>query len=689
MFVLADGLFRQGWRGVDELWHWIGGFGLYVAFGVVAGALAGTLVVIERATTARLPRRVRALAPPLVYASAALAAGGSTVFWVFSGKGISETSVGRVGPYVVVTALTLGSAALFLLVRRVFVMGILARALVAAGLGLCAVAVIYVDQTLFVSLYGRLHALFEAVAALLFMLSIAICSKGLLGTRRRARSIARGASGALIGWTLVVATYKPARDFVETALRHTWSEEVYLGRMVRRAAALEAFASDPDGFQGLAMSRIEQLKKRYDMTGTAQSHVWTNPPPPNPRVDAKLRAMRPKPGFNVLFYYVDTLRHDVASDPALMPNTARFAEASLAFQRAYATGSDTLRSLPSLTGGRYDLGLVHDGDLLELARRAGYDDHIVIGKSAHEFLARLRPSFRFSKTSIVDDYDADAKVWGYGADRITAPEIVDRSLEWLEEREGNNPFFLWMFHFDVHSWRELKEDDVSAAAERYGIPEDEHPINWRYRVAARQVDAEFGRLLDGLARHRLEKDTIVVFLSDHGEALGRGGFWVHSVFLWDSLIHVPLLLRVPGLEPARIDSIVSLVDIAPTLGRYLQPDLDVGRYHGEDLLQYLLPNPPERRLPILLTSALKDVLERIGVVDPTTRTKLVVPLEAAKPELYDLNDSARDEHDLAEERPALVARLLSTLVRSPLFPRSPGDFDLLARDGRRYDKVNR
>ena len=90
----------------------------------------------------------------------------------------------------------------------------------------------------------------------------------------------------------------------------------------------------------------------------------------------------PKRGYNVIVYYVDTLRNDVARDPKVMPNLARFAERSLDFRSAYAAGSDTLRSLPALTGGNYDVSSTPDNDLLRVAKRADYDRVLVIAKSA-------------------------------------------------------------------------------------------------------------------------------------------------------------------------------------------------------------------------------------------------------------------------------------------------------------------
>jgi phosphoglycerol transferase MdoB-like AlkP superfamily enzyme len=195
---------------------------------------------------------------------------------------------------------------------------------------------------------------------------------------------------------------------------------------------------------------------------------------------------------------------------------------------------------------------------------------------------------------------------------------------------------------------------------------------------AAAVDAEFGRFMLELEHRKLLDSTVILFVSDHGEALGRDGFWVHSVFLWESLVRVPLILKAPGLPAREVRERVSLVDVAPTLARYMTPNADLSGYAGEDLLLHAVGTPVQRRLPILLVSASRDVLVRVGVVDPVRDYKLVLSLEAALPELYDLKADDPDSNNVADQHPQLTQRLLRGLVGSPVFPRSLWDFDVRA-----------
>jgi arylsulfatase A-like enzyme len=168
-----------------------------------------------------------------------------------------------------------------------------------------------------------------------------------------------------------------------------------------------------------------------------------------------------------------------------------------------------------------------------------------------------------------------------------------------------------------------------------------------------------------------------VFLSDHGEALGRDGFWVHSVFLWECLVKVPLLVRIPGVSPRAVEAPVSLADLAPTLARYLEVEPSMRGYQGEDLLGNLVPDRPARRVPILMSGASRDTLVRVGMIDQSGRWKLVLSLEAALPELYDLNAPDPDAVTVAEMHAAQTTKMLRGLMASPVAPRSPKDFEPL------------
>jgi hypothetical protein len=522
------------------------------------------------------------------------------------------------------------------------------------------------------------------------MAALALCV--VLDVWQRNRPRVNGVITAISGFaalsTAVFVFVEPVRTWVGESLRHTWREPIYVGRMLSRVQIVEGFVRDPRGWRGATMSSVVRLREKYDIATTSRSSLWDE----NSRVrepdwmQKRLAKLRGGEARNIIVYYVDTLRADTARDPHVMPATVRFAKSAVNFEKAYTTGSDTLHALPGITGGSYDLFVRQPNDVLDVARSAGYRSVLCVARSAHEFLAKMLPEFRFDENEQVSDYaSGNENVWGYGADQPTASRLVDRGLDWLRQHRGTR-FFLWMFNFDLHNWRELDDAYVRAAAKRFGLL-DESDAAWRYKAVARSVDTEFDRLLQELGELGLADDTVVLFVSDHGEGLGRDGFWVHSVFLWEDLIHVPLMLRAPGIEPATVHDVVSVVDVAPTLARFMAPDADSGSYHGEDLLGYLVPGRPPRRLPLVLMATLKEVPVRLGLIDPVAPWKLVLPLEGAVPELYDRRSTDPDAADVsAAHRPEML-RLLNDLVRTPLFPRltevgTDGSLDQAAVEGR-------
>lgn len=672
----ADRAFRPDW---DFTWqdHWIGSALLVGAVAAWLGLVWSLVVLVELAVTRPLRRRPdlrrwgRAVFHALLFGGLVW----STARWTFAGKRISQTVFGHIGPPLFVVAV-MGIVAAFVWwvigVERRCARGDHRRALlVGGGLIAASVAPVWLDMTLYVSLYEPLHGLLEALAFALIFTGTQLV--GFVAVRRWGGLLwaSRGLALCLLAHGTIFSLSPMLRERTDRLLGHTWVDEIYVGRALRRTQNLEATLQGTDP-KSLEIVRVQRLVERYELGDTSLHPSWDEPPPPSSTAVQALRGAEPR---NVLVFYIDTLRNDVARDPELMPAMVRFAEQSLDFRRAYAPGSDTLRTLPALTGGNYYVRHNHANDLCNIAERAPHESVLVTPRSAHEFLSRLRPAFAFEKVIEVRDYSEEKEVWGYGADRPTAPKLVDETLAYIQNRPRHEPFFLWMFNFDQHSWREMDEAYVEERAQTLGVPR-EGDLNWRYRVIARSIDAEFERLIAGLERLGALDDTVILVVADHGEGLGRAGFWVHSVFLWESLIRVPLILRVPGVEPQVIEDIVSLVDVAPTLAPFFG-STDRKGYQGVDLLAYAAGEHPQRQHPLVLRAASRDRLVRVGLLDPETGLKLVVRLEAALPELYDLDVEDPDGASLASQRPGMTRALLRRVATSPVFPRESRDFDLL------------
>lgn len=679
--VAADTAARHDVAGVALAGHLRAAVGLYVAVGAGVGLAAWALVALVRLLAAPLERRApRAaeVARAAVYGSLAVAALSSTAFWAFSGRAAHAGALGTLGPYVALAGVALAASTVALVHSRALRAAAAGRAggsatamSTAAALAILGGTLVIVDLTVLVAIYRRLHTALELCGAALLGCAC-FSALTLLARRAPARTATRAAAVAAAPWALALASSPSLLGWHQEALAHTGRDPVYVGRLLRRIELAQAFLRGEGGAE-MRASRLDELRERYDV----------DQPTRDPRWDA---AWRDRPGaagsggralaadFNVLVYYVDSLRSDVAYDDEVMPNAAALSRQAVRFERAYSTGSDTLRALPGLLGGSYD-GLARSpGSLLDLPRRLEVPSTLFIPASAADFISLLLPAFAFDETYRLPDH-ARGGVWGYGADQPTAGPMVDHVLSWLAQR-GSQRFFAWLFNFDVHNWHELDSTYVDGAAERYHVPA-EGRWNWRYRVVARSLDEHLGRLLRGLEELDLADRTIVLLVSDHGEALGYRGFWPHSTFLWESLLRVPLVLRVPGVPPMVVEELVSLIDVAPTMARLLIPAPRMDGYHGEDLLGFLDPEPPPRRLPLLATAVSDQQVARVGILDG--RYKLVLPFEWGAPELYDRTAPDPDEVDVSAAHARETLRLMGALLRSPVFLTAEAELDRASR----------
>lgn len=95
-------------------------------------------------------------------------------------------------------------------------------------------------------------------------------------------------------------------------------------------------------------------------------------------------------------------------------------------------------------------------------------------------------------------------------------------------------------------------------------PDQQREVIRAYSASTSFMDAQVGLVLDELKRLGLERNTIVVFVSDHGFLLGEHGQWMKNL-LWNESTRVPMIIRAPGIGPGRSGRTVELLDLYPTL----------------------------------------------------------------------------------------------------------------------------
>ena len=212
----------------------------------------------------------------------------------------------------------------------------------------------------------------------------------------------------------------------------------------------------------------------------------------------------------------------------------------------------------------------------------------------------------------------------------------------------------------------LSMRDCLEMAQDGAPPADEDIAYMRglYQGEVAFVDRAVGRLVDGLEELGLWDRTSFVLLADHGEEFWDHGGFEHGHTLYDELIRVPLLLRLP---PARrlgglaIDAQVRTIDIMPTLFE-LSGLESPASFAGDSMLPLLAGSPGAPR-PAFSQSTLYGANKLSWRADPYQLIYDLAPNTEQPIELYDFRSDPRTLEDLAATKPEVAKRLHQDLAR--------------------------
>lgn len=284
-------------------------------------------------------------------------------------------------------------------------------------------------------------------------------------------------------------------------------------------------------------------------------------------------------------------------------------------------------------------------------------------------------------------------------------EVLSRARIWIEEHR-KEPFFCFIHSYVVHDPYTPPEPYtrmfnqgysgplpdyfdgelsvlVNARPRRPNEPDVRHVASL-YDAEIRYMDEHVGMFLDWLTEIGLDDETVLVFVSDHGEEFAEHGrVGMHGHTLADELLHVPLLIRIPGTEPKTIDRQTGLIDLAPTLLALLNIYPPVEEFQGRNVFSEeatltehspvlsQLPTPqgllvslryPDRKIIIgsqgmpLLFDLVQDPGERWDCYDRTARDHRLLADEVLT-RMEAIKDYAGHLADTVELSPELEAQL--------------------------------
>ena len=237
-----------------------------------------------------------------------------------------------------------------------------------------------------------------------------------------------------------------------------------------------------------------------------------------------------------------------------------------------------------------------------------------------------------------------------------AGESVTRALTWLK-KNPRRPFFFWLHLYDPHS--------------PYDPPE---PFRSEYKThlydgEIAYADHELGRLIAWLKQNQLYSQSLIVFLSDHGESLGEHGEHEHGFFVYNATVHIPLIVKPPagsGIRTSRVSRPVETVAVAPTLMNIAGIDDPIGTQFSSHGLFAAGADTADESYSETFYPFSSFGWSPLHALE----TNRYHYMDAPEPELYDVVADPEEKINLAPEQAAVVAVLkdkLKTLLQNHPF----------------------
>ncbi len=275
--------------------------------------------------------------------------------------------------------------------------------------------------------------------------------------------------------------------------------------------------------------------------------------------------------LNVLLITIDTVRADHFSSYGYRrkttPNLDSVAAAGTVFLHGWAHAPSTRYSIPAILTGRLPLDVFYDTSVEGwpgLSPTATTIAEIMAG--AGLITGALTNYWYFDKVRRMDQgfasYDNSsaalhASVSGAGPEQTkgsSSQQQTDKAIAFVQANAGRR-WFLWVHYYDPHYAYEPHQGTPSFGTSRVDLYDGEIAF----------TDHHIGRLLAELRGKGIYDKTAIVVTGDHGEGFGEHGIELHGYHLYAPQTKVPMIVRVPGIEPRRSAVPAGHVDLLPTL----------------------------------------------------------------------------------------------------------------------------
>jgi arylsulfatase A-like enzyme len=390
--------------------------------------------------------------------------------------------------------------------------------------------------------------------------------------------------------------------------------------------------------------------------------------------------------FNVLLITIDSLRPDFIGcynkdilKEGFTPNIDKWAESAVIFKSVISQGPQTPMSFPAILSGQYacrylDIysGLSEKRKLIsEILKSKGYNTS---GFNPNPYISRYSHydrGFDYFRDYLYDHTNnwlkkralpiyVRLKILSEGP-YVPAVKLNQDVFSWLQK--DLRPFFLWVHHMDVHGpyiskkgWPLLNRVRASllwhksAAVYNHKLSQKEKDTLVRtYKEEIAYLDHHIKLLLDAVDY----RNTIVIITADHGELLGEHDLFGHPFELYDELLKVPLIIKVPesvGITNSCIETTVRSIDIVPTILDLLSIKPDIA-FDGKSLVPLMQGYLDGYTEPIFSEIWTKFLSVRFG------KWKLIANYTKNEKQLFDLKKDYKEQNNLAQQEQSIVSEL--------------------------------
>lgn len=385
---------------------------------------------------------------------------------------------------------------------------------------------------------------------------------------------------------------------------------------------------------------------------------------------------------NVVLIMVDTLRADhvgcYGCTRGLTPNIDRFAEGSTRFSRAISQAPWTVPSVQSFLTSMYPeeltpmVGSNPQADytakglgegfttLAETLRDAGYTTGAVISNDLLESSADWDQGFDYVDTESCSK-------------RVSSPLVLSTTESWLDGTAGKR-FFLFTVFMDPHS-PYIKHPDFDfdpgyrgKMVDRVGVYGKETAMNppcnlghirAMYDSEVAYTDHHVGLLLEYLKEQRRYDDSLIIILGDHGEELAEHGGLFHGHSLYQELLSVPLIVKLPHQTEGRVvDGTFPLIDLFPTIIGTLGMDSSGLDFRGKSVPLQSIQRMPDD----WIFSSTRFRQNNLRAIQ-NSEYKYIMALDGSGDRLFNLKDDPDEMHNLLYTEPG-VAGKMHAVIRS-------------------------